>query len=148
MVDALILPDVEAISSFAIRIASIPGLIGVYSSIPAKNPRYPLATVKRLGGAPANKHRLDMARIQVDVWGGAPKDGPGAPSKSDIQDIAQLARVELLMMEGKEFTVPVRAFVTAVRDSMGITWSPDPTTGRDRYIFAMNVYASPPKAGE
>ena len=143
MVDYVVLPDLEAVSSFQIRRANIPGLNGVYSSIPA-SPNYPIATVKRLGGFPTNKYRLDMGRIQVDVWGGAAKDGPGAPSKSAIHDIAQLARVALLQMTGQEFTTPVHAFITDVRDSLGVTWAPDPTTSRDRYIFAMNVYGSPP----
>lgn len=143
MADFLVLPDAESISSYTLRNAGIAGLQGVYSSIPA-SPTYPLATVKRLGGVPTNRFRLDTARIQVDIWGGARGDGPGAPTKSAIHDIAQQARVALLQMEGQEFLAPVHAFVTAVRDSLGLSWSPDPTTSRDRYLFAVNVYASPP----
>jgi hypothetical protein len=143
MTDYLVFPDLEAISSYVIRSAAIPGLIGVYSSIPA-NPTYPLATVERLGGFPAVREGLDAPRIQVKIWGGAPGDGAGAPTKSTIQDIAQLARVALLRAEGQTFVTPVAATVTAVRDSLGITWSPDPTTKRDRYIFAMFLYGKPP----
>lgn len=142
MTDYLVFPDLEAIASTVIRGAGIPNLIGVYSSIPAK-PTYPLATVKRLGGNPAVREALDAPRIQVDVWGGAPGDSTATVSKSMIQDIAQLARVALLRAEGQSYTSPVRALVTAVRDSLGVTWSPDPTTKRDRYLFAMFLYGQP-----
>jgi hypothetical protein len=146
MVDLLVFPDLEAVASYTIRNASIPGLTGSYSSIPAKNPVFPLAVVKRVGGFPANRRRLDMARIQVDIWGGAPNDGAGAPTKSTIHDIAQLARVALMRMAGQHFTTPVQAYVTDVRDSLGLAWAPDPVTNRDRYLFSVNVYGSSPPA--
>jgi hypothetical protein len=142
MTDFLVMPDLEAIASTVIRGAAIPGLVGVYSSIPAK-PTYPLAVVKRLGGRPPVPQALDAARIQVDVLGGAPGDSSSTPTKGQIHDIAQLARVALLRAEGQSYTSPVKAFITAVRDEMGITWSPDNTTKRDRYIFAMFLYGQP-----
>lgn len=133
------LPDLEAVASVALRTGSIGGLAGVHSSIPAKSPVYPLITVQRLGGTPAVRRYLDRARIQVDVWGGNRKDGSPI-SKSDILDISQAARVVLLEMEGESIHEPVDVFVSAVEDAMGLTWAPDPTTGRDRYTFSMWLY--------
>lgn len=141
--DYLVFPDLEAIAGYQLRQANISGLgTRVYSSIP-KSPVYPLMQVQRSGGIVQVQQALDGPRMQFDVWGGAPGDSAPTPTKSDIHDIAQLARVVLLRMQGQAFTTPVAAFVTAVRDSMNITWSPDPTTSRDRYIFAMNVYGKP-----
>ena len=134
------LPDLEAVVSVAIRDATIGGLEGVYSSIPAKSPQYPLITVKRIGGTPSVRSYLDTARIQIDVWGGVKGDGPGQPTKSDILDISQAARIAVLELEGETVDDPVDVFVSAVEDASGLMWLPDPTTGRDRYSFAMWVY--------
>jgi hypothetical protein len=136
-----LLPDLEAATSVALRAANIPGLQGVHSSIPAKNPAYPLLIIQRLGGTPAVREYLDRARIQIDVWGGARKEGERSIPKSTILDIAQLARVALLELEGQIVDPSgLRVFVSAVEDALGITWSPDPTSGRDRYVFSMWVY--------
>lgn len=131
-----VFPDIEAIVGYVIRSADIDGLDArVYSSIP-REPTYPLAIVKRIGGTPAERHHLDAGRIQVEVWGG---------SKSEIHDITQLARVAIHEAEGTTFAVdggaPVDAVVTGVEDDLGLQWIPDPTTGRDRYIFGVIVYA-------
>lgn len=147
MTDFLVLPDLESISSWALRQANLEGVGSrVYSSIPGK-PVYPLIQYGRFGGTPAVAEALDRARIQLNVLGGAPGDSaPSLPSKGQIQDIAQLARITLLQMAGVAFTsppAPVAVYVTAVRDVMGLTWSPDPTTSRDRYIFSVNVYGKP-----
>jgi hypothetical protein len=140
MSEFAVLPDLEAVASVALRTASIPDLAGVHSSIPAKNPIFPLITVQRVGGVPAVRQYLDAARIQIDVWGGASGDGPGAPSKSTILDIAQIARVVLLEMEGQSIHEPVDVFISAVNDALGLSWSPYPTSGRDRYVFSMWLY--------
>ena len=39
-----------------------------------------------------------------------------------------------------KYTSPVTAYVSGVQDSLGLTWLPDASTGRDRYTFA--VYAT------
>lgn len=135
-----VLPDLEAAASVALRDAAITDLEGVHSSIPAKNPVYPLLVVQRLGGTPAVRQYLDRARIQIDVWGGARREGNLAIPKSTILDIAQKARVVLLELEGQTLTAPVSLFISGVDDALGITWSPDPTSGRDRYVFSMWLY--------
>lgn len=135
-----VFPDMEAVASVALRAAHIDGVQGVHSSIPAKSPKYPMLIVQRLGGSPAVRERLDQARIQIDVWGGSRKDAPQAVPKSTIHDIAQQARVVLLELEGTTTYDPVVVWISAVEDALGITWSPDPTSGRDRYLFSMWLY--------
>lgn len=106
------------------------GGVGVYSSIPA-NPTYPLVTVARLGGVPAVRQYLDMARIDINVWGN---------NKSEAQDIAQECRALMMDLEGQTVTDPVDAFVSGVEDGVGITWLPDPSTNKDRYVLSLNVF--------
>lgn len=127
--------DAEAVISTALRTAPLISALGtrVYSSIP-KNPTYPLVTVKRIGGIPAERHALDRAQIQIDVWG---------DTKGSAHDVAAAARVKIHELEGTSFTMTdpaVTAFVTAVRDTIGLTWLPDVETARDRYMFAVTVY--------
>lgn len=126
------LPDVEAVARQWLSDGAL-AVIGTrwYSSVPS-TPTYPLGTVKRIGGIPAIRQALDAGNIQVEVWG---------TSKSEARDIAAAARVRLLRLEGKSVTTPVAAFVSAVDDSLGLTWQPDPDTGRDRYLFSVLVYA-------
>lgn len=125
-----IFPDAEALCAEALRDASISGLdTRVYSSIP-KDPTYSLATVKRLGGIPVERHRLDTANIQIDVWG---------TSKAAALDIAQEARTALHEMEGQSYTDPVNGFIAGVNDWTGLTWLPDTATNRDRYVFGVSL---------
>lgn len=119
-------PDIEAICGVALRAAGF----RAYSSIP-DNPQYPLITIKRIGGAPVDKRVLDRANIQIDVWG----DG-----KSQCRDLARDSRLVLLSLEGSTSS-DFNGVVTAVNDSLGLTWLPDDLTKRDRYIFSLMVYA-------
>ena len=102
----------------------------VYSSIPAK-PSYPLVTVSRTGGTPAVKQYLDAPRIDINVWGN---------SKSEAYDLAAACRKALMDLEGQRVTDPVSAFVAGVDDVIGVTFLPDETTARDRYVFSVTVY--------
>jgi hypothetical protein len=135
MTDFLVMPDLEAIASKTLRDAGW----RAYSSVPS-NPEWPLMVISRAGGFIPVRRYLDAARIQIDVWGGAKGDPAGGTSKSVIQDMAQEARVELHRLEGTSVVDPVAAFITGVEDAMGLTWLPDPDTGRDRYIFAVLIY--------
>lgn len=128
-------PDTEAVVSLALRTAPlVTGLSDrVYSSIP-KNPTYPLVVVKRIGGTPVERHALDRATIQVEAWGN---------TQSEIHDIAAAVRVKIHELEGNSFThpnLPAAVFITAVRDVLGLLRVPDAETGRDRYIFSVNVF--------
>lgn len=129
-------PDLEAIVASALRDAGVCGG-RVYSSVP-RTPTWPLATVKRLGGIPADRRALDAGRIQVDVWGN---------NKSEARDAAELARRSLHEAEGTTFT-EFQGFVTGVEDELGLTFLPDPDSGRDRYVFACRVLAHSAPAEE
>ena len=122
-------PDTEAMCARAMRDAGICGG-RVYSSVP-RNPTYPLATVKRLGGIPAVERALDSARIQVDIWGN---------NKSEARLACDASRVALHNMEGTIF-LNERGFVSGVEDELGMIFVPDPETARDRYIIGVRVYA-------
>lgn len=135
------LPDLEAAASVWLREGAITGLAGVHSSVPAE-PTYPLAIVQRLGGIPAVRGYLDAARIQVDVWGGIRSDGSAATqtSKSELIVIAQQIIARLLELEGVTMISPVNVFVSGVDVSQGLTWLPDQSTGRDRYLLAVMIF--------
>jgi hypothetical protein len=128
-----VFPDAEAIAGWAMRTAGVTGG-RVYSSIP-NSPAFPLTILKRIGGQPAERHRLDAPRLQVEVWG---------TKKSEALDGAQLARSVIHSLEGQSVTTgagaPVNAFITGVTDDLGLFWSPDPPTDRDRYIFGVRLY--------
>ena len=132
MSEFLEFPDVEAIVAKTLRTASIPNIsTRVYSSIP-RDPTFPLITVQRIGGIPAVREYMDAGNIQIDVWGG---------TKSEARDAAARARIVLLGLAGSAVTDPVAAWVSAVEDSLGLSWQPDQLTGRDRYLFGVSVYA-------
>jgi len=136
--DFPVFPDAEAVVSGWLRSHVTDLNLRVYSSIP-KKPTYPLATVWRIGGTPVIRQYLDCARIDVSIWGGA--GGDVIPvSKSEIADIAAECRATLMDLEGEIVHDPVDAFVSGVDDALGLTWLPDPVTGRDRYIFSVLVY--------
>lgn len=122
-------PDIEAMVGAALRAEGVCGR-RVYSSIPA-NPTYPLVTVARLGGVPPDRRRLDRARIQVDVYGN---------NKAEARDAAELARRVVLEMEGETFA-SFNGFVSDVEDELGLTFLPDQDTKKDRYLFAVGVFA-------
>lgn len=133
-------PDAEAVAASIIRDASISDLNGVYSSLP-KAPNYPVIVIKRIGGIPAERHRLDRARLQVEVWG---------TSKSVTRDIAAMARAVLHDAEGSEYALgedETDAFVAGVEDDLGLTWQPDQATGRDRYLFGVAMYVHSAQGG-
>lgn len=122
-------PDIEAMAGKVMRDANI-ATGGVHSSVP-NTPTFPLITYSRLGGIPTVERKLDRARIQVETWGN---------NKSEARDLADLARLTLHKAQGT--AVPTFAgFITGVEDELGLIFLPDPPTGRDRYIFAVAVYA-------
>lgn len=125
-------PDIESAVIAWLKDGAIAGG-RVYSKIPT-DPAFPLVTVARIGGIPSVREHLDRANIQVDVWGG---------TKSEALDLAQQAREMLLEMEGQVSTDAAMIWISAVEDSLGLTYQPDEETGRERYLFAVNVHAHP-----
>lgn len=107
--------------------------VRVYSSLPKKQQTFPLIIVHRYGGTPIEEHHLDLASLQIDVWGN---------DKSEARSLADQARVALLESEGQyeiDDDYPVKAFVAKVKISMGLSWQPDPITNKDRYIFGITM---------
>lgn len=126
-------PDFEALAAAIIR-NSLDAR--VYSSLP-QSPTFPLILVQRIGGVPIEEHHLDLASIQVDVWG---------TNKSEARLLATQARVALHESEGVYHHSddsgedwPVTAYVTRVRDTTGLAWAPDPISNRDRYVFGVTI---------
>lgn len=122
----LAMPDVEAAASQILRDAGH----RAYSSIP-NGPTYPLLVVTRIGGVPAERHKLDAARIQVDAWGN---------NKGEARDLADLARRLIHQAEGT-FITDHDCQITGVEDELGLSFLPDPKTKRDRYVFTVRIYA-------
>jgi hypothetical protein len=125
-------PDAEALAGWHVRQSDLEELgPRVYSSLPDRK-TYPLARIQRVGGLPAERHRLDRPNLQVDVWG---------DSSSQAFDVAQLVRAALFDMEGRSFResegAPASGFVAGVVDTLGMTFLPDETTSKDRYTFAV-----------
>lgn len=120
-----IFPDAEGLVGDILRAAGITAG-RVYPSVP-KEPIWPLTTFARIGGIPSDRHALDYPRIQIDVWG---------ENKAQAREQALLARLALLKAEGVAFASR-NAFIASVEDDLGLTFQPDPSTGRDRYIFGM-----------
>lgn len=130
MADYDIFPDAEAIVGYVIRVG-VP--CRTYSSIP-QAAEYPLVIVKRLGGLPAQRVRLDTAELQLDVYG---------TTKSEARLLALQARREVWQAQGTTVTVnaSISGFITGVEDSQGLTWLPDPTNvPKDRYVLGLRVF--------
>ena len=121
-------PDAEVLARFIIIEANASSR--VYSSLPAKNPVFPLITLHRNGGVPTDRHFLDRARILVNSWGA---------TKGEARALADAARLAIHEAEGNLYLIeggdPVDAVLNGVEDIVGINWQPDPVTQRDRYIF-------------
>jgi len=120
-------PDSEAVVATAMAAANVCGR-RIHSSIPA-TPTVPYAIVRRLGGVPVERHRIDQARIQIDVYGN---------TKAEARDQADAARLAVHALEGTTSDV-WNAAITAVDDEVGLTFLPDPDTNRDRYTFSVIV---------
>lgn len=126
-----VFPDSEAMVGTLIRAdAYISGnKIGVYSSIP-KTPTLPFIVIRRVGGLPAVRERLDRASLQIDVFGA---------NKGAAYDLAAIVRTIILDAEG---TTQARGFISHVQDELGMTFIPDMDFSPpiDRYTFGMAVF--------
>ena len=127
-------PPAELLTQEVLRQVMVDLKGRVYSSVPSR-PDYPFLTIRRVGGIPAVRERLDRASLQIDVWGN---------NKTEALDVAHRARVELLSMSGTSYLKadgwPVDAYVTGVEDELGLSFLEDHVTGKDRYLFGVAVY--------
>ena len=99
------------------------------------DPKYPLVVLQRIGGIPVRRGWLDRARLQVEAWGAEKGD------RYKIRRLAAICRAALDEMPASPHELGV---VTAVEDDLGLTPSPDPKTGRPRFLFGVRVYVHPP----
>jgi hypothetical protein len=129
--------DVERIVSQFLRAnTAVTELVDdrVYSELP-KAAEWPAVRLNRVGGGPATQPaRLDLARIQIDVWGG---------TKANARTIA----ATVLAVLGDELPGVYDggvSVVTAVRLGT-LRYSPDETftPAKPRYIGEVSVYSHP-----
>lgn len=127
-------PDAEAVAIKHLRTDQTIAQARVHGRVP-DNPTFPLHTLHRVGGIPAEKHVLDVATLHVDTWGN---------SKPEARYAAAQARASLMRLEGQTISVlmdgiEVGAHVTKVEDALGLMPMTDPDTDRDRYQFQVNL---------
>jgi hypothetical protein len=102
----------------------------VSTELPA-SPVFPLLRVSRIGGTPAVPRRLDAAHLQIEAW---------ATTKATARNVAATAHAALWAAGNATNN---GAVITGVDDTLGLSWLPDPVTGRPRYIFGVAVYIHP-----
>lgn len=132
-----VFPDAEALTGAWLRAGT-----GwrAYSAIPS-SPTWPLIRYRRIGGIPLDRRWVDRAALQFDVY--------ADKLQSQAQDLAAAVRQRLMLMEGELFTTaggdPADAEIKAVRDNLGMFYSPDPsyTPARPRYIFGVELTLHP-----
>lgn len=127
-------PDWEALASCILR-NGLPAGTKVHSTMPKKDPVFPMLLVTRVPANPIEPHQIDLAQIQVLVLG---------TGKGLVRQLAADARVVLHRAECQTYTVslpewPVGGFLAGVRDTTGLTWAPDPVTNRDGYLFGVSM---------
>jgi hypothetical protein len=100
------------------------------ASVP-QTPTRPNLVVSRIGGVPAVRWALDVASLQIDVWG---------TSKAQARDAAAAALAVLYQMPGQA-GADEHAYVTDVDVTLGLTWQPDSVINppTPRYLFGIAV---------
>lgn len=122
-----VFPDAEAVLIQALNASEFPACAAL-----SAQPDLPCVLVKRIGGVPAERHHLDLANIQIEVWGN---------DKAEASSLAQEVRAAIHGLEGIALTEQqTPAFISGVEDQLGIAWLPDPVTDRARYVFGVGVY--------
>lgn len=127
-----LLPDAELLAVNALRTdADLIALVAgrVYTAVPAE-PTFPLVRVTRIGGVPVISQHLDVARLQVDVWGA---------TKYQARTVAAAAQAVLHTIAG----IHAEGVVTAVEDDLGLSWQPDQETDQPRYVFGVAMFVHP-----
>ena len=129
--------DVERILSQFLRSSSaVTNLVGqrVYSALP-KECEWPAVRLTRVGGGPVTvPPRLDLARIQIDVWGGTK-----AQARIICATVLAVAVTDLPGVYDNGAAV-----VSAVRSNVS-RYQPDTTftPSRPRYLAELGIYSHP-----
>lgn len=127
-----VLPDAIAVTVTYLRAnAEVQAVVGqrVFQREPKDAPSTPFVTVKRYGGIPLIAEHLDVAAIQVDVWGGTNLTNHTA---------ARTVRAALIDMPGTHSG----AVVSDVRDVLGLQTLEDERWGA-RHLFGVNIHLHP-----
>lgn len=128
-----VLPDIPKLTrEWLLTQTELTSLVGTrVSTRSPSNVVYPYVTLQRIGGIPAERHRLDSARLQIDCWGNT----EGSASR-----VARVCRAALYAMEG--YTTEDAA-VLGVEDDLGLLWLPDTTRTppTPRFIFGVVIHA-------
>lgn len=122
-------PNAEEIVIHLLQTADFNGLTPVVASRVPDNADYAagVITISRIGGIPAERHRLDHPHIQVDAW---------ADTKAKALQLATYARHAIFAAEGTTVSSP-DGFISGVDDSLGLTWLFDSVSLRPRYVFGV-----------
>lgn len=126
------LPDVTALVVAHLRADSgVTDAVAqrVYSRIPDE-PQFPLVTVQRAGGGRARMPWLDVARVQVDVWG-----AHNAPGQRELTH-AIASAVQYAMMLLPRGRVDEGVVTHASMDTLA--WVPE-QTGQARHMLLFTV---------
>lgn len=131
MAGALVMPDAEEL--VIAHLTGHPLLVG-FAGLRVSADLYedrPALRVRRAGGTPRDRRRLDTPLIDLEAW---------SSSRTVAHDLIQAARTAVVQMENTRF--PTGA-VGGVRDEMGARWLPDPTTDEPRWICSLSLSVSP-----
>jgi hypothetical protein len=102
-----------------------------YFGVPKPEPVWPLTTVQRVGGGNApGDAPVDEAQIQIDCWGEIYPSGNG--NKSQAWQLARAVRAALEVVNDTLIATGVRAAI----DVESVSYAPDPTNDRPRYIVS------------
>lgn len=101
----------------------------VYTKLP-KQVNYPAIRLNRIGGTVSIENHLEQARLQVEAYG---------TTKYEARLVGATAQAAIHSIYGAYD----EGVVSAVVDGISLTWSPDPHTDRDRYLFDVFIYIHP-----
>ena len=100
---------------------------------------YPALRLVRVGGAPADPRRLDVALVQLEAWG-RPEDEDSGRRRA-LVDLLNDAVASLVWELPR--TVVDGVAVKRVQVLTHCQWAPDATTKQPRYFTRLTVTARP-----
>lgn len=104
----------------------------IYSRLPP-NAIYPLVRVFRRGGAFRDVDHIDQGILQVELW--------GAEDREQLDLLTRVVRTALTFDE--IVGVHTLGVVTNSEELAGPIFRSDPPTGRDRYLFDVQIDTHP-----
>lgn len=140
-----LLPDVEGgVKTYLRTFAPLQTLIGtrVFLAVPGPTngvpPTFPLVTVQRVGGSlDLSEVPLDLALIQIDVWGRL--DASNHPMWAELMGVVNAVRSALTVPIGRT-TASADVDVFGVQEA-GLVRLVDQANGRPRYSLTVEVSA-------